>query len=329
MPKKKKKALRGAVPGSSKFAVVYARASAALAGNSRLVAPAARVSPPGSSSSASDLISGSPIADPVSNVSSGVVPLSDPKLFVPTVVSTVDGFASGVEASVVTAANTVLLAGSCVQSTVLATDLVTTSPTASETIPIASPVVLAAVVDSVPLVKTPSSPVKVKSSPTIANLAQSVGSDSWVDMVKGSSRKLSKKGTGFSLPSGELSELCPKLIEKGAKKRRNQRRRRSLTPAQHREGKEIVKVKGIAGHEWQIKVSTGNDVNLISNANGSAGGSVLSKALVTPVGVCKQILPGESSHSVLVSTLSETTSAAGGYESSALLSVFSCTSWCF
>jgi len=43
-------------------------------------------------------------------------------------------------------------------------------------------------------------------------------SDSWVDLVKGSSKKLSKKGSGFTFPSGELCIEIPNAVIERNKK---------------------------------------------------------------------------------------------------------------
>ncbi|XP_010416134.1 PREDICTED: uncharacterized protein LOC104702033 [Camelina sativa] len=117
MPKKKKKPLRGAVPGSSKFAAVYSRASASNKSKGCPSAPHAVAKPSG------EFAWEPPSPDLPSLDVSGVVPQTDLKSISLVETSIVDGSASGVETSVVTDQTSSLPSISYDQSTVTATDL--------------------------------------------------------------------------------------------------------------------------------------------------------------------------------------------------------------
>lgn len=116
------------------------------------------------------------------------------------------------------------------QSTAQKADLAIISSKASDPAPISSPVANVSGLDSqtkgVELVNSTSAPLKSRiseKSPIVANsetLEKSKvdSDDSWVKLVKGTSRQLSKKGTTFTLPTGEACVKIPNsVIEKNRK----------------------------------------------------------------------------------------------------------------
>ncbi|KAG7595163.1 Endonuclease/exonuclease/phosphatase superfamily [Arabidopsis thaliana x Arabidopsis arenosa] len=222
MPKKKKKAIRGVVPGSSKFAAVHARAAALalpLAAAGRRVSSSAvskfQGVPNVDPSSSSKLVS----ADPSLDESSGVVQASDLSLTSDLSASTVDGSASGVVKQTATAVNRGLTAGFNAQSTVASTDLAISSqvPSTLSAATKPSPPLLC-VVDSPAAGKISTVAADCTSAPATKADQSTSTSDSWVDMVKGSSKKLTKRGSGFTLPSGELCVKIPNdVIERNKK----------------------------------------------------------------------------------------------------------------
>ncbi|EFH44890.1 predicted protein [Arabidopsis lyrata subsp. lyrata] len=177
--KKKKKPLRGVVLASSKFAVLYARAPASSSGGGQTGGSGVPIKCAATVPAVSDLVSsdlGSVSSDLSLVMASGAVPNPEPSLVASSLVSAVDGSASGVETSVLSEASRAI--PSLAQSTVSETDL-GIAPRAERVSEIVS---MAVLTDPVRVVESFSSG-KIIVEPGVA-LVQKGTDDSWVDFVR-------------------------------------------------------------------------------------------------------------------------------------------------
>ena len=230
--KKKKKLLRGVVPGSSKFAAVCARAVDLASSVGRDGSPVSSAPPPAPPSPPSAPPSPGAVSgpDPVlcgSDLSvllaSCCVPGSVSSLVVSPKHLTVEGSVSGEVALVIMVENGLPSPSSCSQLTVTLTDLGTLA--SKELPPVVSPppVLISSAVVSEPVSVAPTSAGTLKaSSPVVSSVPVNPTpveiAETWVDLVKGSSKPLSKKGVPFTLPSGELCVKIPNgVIERNKK----------------------------------------------------------------------------------------------------------------
>ena len=217
MPKKKKKPLRGVVPGLSKFAAVCARAALSSSNVSRaggsVVFPSAAAPLVVASEAASDPpASLSP--DPVSDLMlvSGPVPDLLPVSLGSS--STVDGPASGVELSLPSVATPGVSAASVDQLTAIVTDLVNPPKATVHITSLLGPESTSSVLTEavITTAKQGETAVVVAGPAPPVSQELGVGANLWVDRVKVSSKKLSRKGSAFTLPSGELCVKIPNSV---------------------------------------------------------------------------------------------------------------------
>lgn len=222
MPKKKKKPLRGVVPGSSKFAAVYDRVvgSSSCNGVSGRSSASKRVVAPPLVPKAVAADAGSLSSDLSLVEAASAVLLPDPPPPLSANVSTVVGSTTGVETSEISMAKRDVSSSSYAQSTVSETDLGISSRVSLVPSGSTKPIIAASVmaVASVSSDKVPVDSREEKDPQDSGCRSSDVGTDSWVNMVKGSSKTLSKKGSAFTLPSGELCVKIPNgVIERNKK----------------------------------------------------------------------------------------------------------------
>lgn len=163
---------------------------------------------------------GSSPSDPGSGLASKVVLISDLSTDVSESFPTVDGSASGAEPLVASRSIALLPSPPYAQSTVTTTDLAISSEGSlkmliDSKLDVTHSEMAVANATSATATTTPSGNVpsiETGSIPAPGNQAPTLCSDSWVDLVKGSAKKLSKKSPGYPLPSGELCVKIPNVV---------------------------------------------------------------------------------------------------------------------